>query len=109
MQWQPAVAWYGGLLASEADAVSGTAVVEIKNVDRLFQPKDVRQVLLYATALNGSGAHIDSFCLLNPRKGIRLKASLQSACHRMSGRSWISIRGEIEDFLVSLNSLFVKE
>lgn len=109
LRWQPKVAGYGALLASEADAISDSCVIEIKNVDRLFQPKDVRQVLLYATALNGSGEFVNSFCLINPRKGISLKADLQTACLRMSGQPWISVRAEIEQFLVSLNSWFVND
>lgn len=109
VSWLPVVPGFGGLLPSEADALSGSCLIEVKNVDRAFHVRDVRQVLLYATALNGCGVPIDSFYLVNSRKGFKLKTSLHNACRAMGGRSWISVRSEIEDLLISLNSWFVRE
>lgn len=101
--WRPYIPGLGALLPSEADAYSGATVIEIKNVDRAFRSRDLRQVLIYCAALSSSGIDVNSFLLANPRKDLYIRSNLNSACQRMSGRPWMEVRSEIESLLLSMN------
>lgn len=109
VEWKPSVPGFGALSPSEADAISGSTLIEIKNVDRFFHAPDLRQILLYCSALNAIGRSVDSFFLVNSRKSVYIRAKLQHACRRMSGRSWLDVRSEIEGFLLTANSWFADE
>lgn len=67
------------------DFVADKIIVEIKNVDRGFRSNDFKQTLTYAF-LNyySRDFDIDSICLLNARRGVYWKGSIEEAIYNCS-------------------------
>lgn len=103
IDWMPRVPGLGGLAPSEADVIVDQKLIEIKNVNRRFSPRDLRQILLYSAALTISGRDISEVCLANFRRIRFFNVELHSLAVQVSGRSWIELRAEIEWLLLELS------
>lgn len=93
----------GFLDSCYGDAVVGRCLVEIKAGDRNFRSVDLRQVLIYA-ALNSVSEQYDlsEIVLLNPRRGIYYRASIEAICAEAGGHSSEEVLNEIVNFVSGL-------
>lgn len=71
---------------SEGDLIHNKTLYEIKTVDRSFRGVDIKQLITYA-ALNFSSQQfdIDSIGIINPRRGVFCRYSIDSVCSELSG------------------------
>jgi hypothetical protein len=96
----PHFAGCGWLDECEGDALSGVTLVEVKAGERGFRSIDLRQVLTYcALNLASQTYEIRRICLINPRVGVTLNASVESLCRDVSGRSSTEVLSEIVQFV----------
>lgn len=90
----------GFLDACYGDAIAGNCLIEIKAGDRNFRSMDVRQVLVYA-ALNkvSEQYNLDDIILLNPRRGIYYRTTIEALCVESGGHSSDDVLSEIVNFV----------
>lgn len=82
------------------DVLVDTTLVEIKAGDRNFRSTDIRQLLVYA-ALNSVSQHmhLEDVALLNPRRGIFYRTSLQTLCVECSAQDSSTILSRIVNYV----------
>lgn len=90
---------YGDLLTSEC-------LYELKMVDRNLRSLDLRQVLIYC-ALNYRSRQytFDKVAILNPRRGIEFRFTVEDLAGRVSGKTASELFHVITDFLCSFESM----
>lgn len=77
---------------SEGDVIVGSALYEIKSVERTFRSVDLKQLITYAMLNHKSGAYgIDSIGLYNPRRGTYFEMTIDEVCIEISGMSGIEL------------------
>ena len=82
--------------AAEADVLAGRVLYELKSVQRGFRGADFRQVLVYA-ALNYAGRthEIEDIGVLNPRRGVVCRVSVNSFARLTAGISGNELLAEV--------------
>lgn len=102
--WEPLVPGLGSMQEAKADLFLDTTLVEIKNVNRPFAPRDLRQAILYAVCFTQSGMDVDSITLLNARHGRTFHSHLQDASLQLCGESWVFLSDHISDMLQQMTA-----
>ncbi len=88
------------------DIIADDTLVEVKNGERAFRSIDLRQTLLYATVASAQSARkIANLCLVNPRQGIFFRATAESLCRAVSGRSAVDLFSEVT-FLLTQDGIY---
>lgn len=77
----------GLISACEGDLIEGNCLYEIKAGERSFRVIDLRQLLTYSALAYSSGKlTFSEIGLLNPRRGVMWRKSLEDVCNAVSGQ-----------------------
>jgi len=103
---QPHFKGCGILDSCYGDLFMGTTLYEVKCVERNLRSIDIRQVLTYC-ALNYQSRQfeIDEVCIVNPRRGISFRFSVEGLAQRVSGKNSAELFHGIGDFLMNFESI----
>lgn len=83
---RPRFSGCGLISACEGDLIEGTCLYEVKSGDRAFRILDLRQLLTYsALAYAARQLTFTEVGLLNPRRGVVWRRSLEDVCLSISG------------------------
>ncbi len=90
----------GKLHACKGDILCNKTLIEVKAGDRLFRVTDIRQIIIYLSLNSISKQYnIENVALVNPRKGLAYKLSVDSLIRDCSRRKPVDVFGDIIDFL----------
>ena len=84
------------------DILVGATLYEFKSVDRTFRSHDFRQVLVYAALSHACDAYtIETTELINLRRGVAFRASVDELIEGMSGRDRNWLLQHLVDFMTA--------
>jgi len=103
---QPRFKGCGILDSCFGDLLSDKTLYEIKCVERNLRSIDIRQVLAYC-ALNYQSRQydLDHICIVNPRRGISFRFSIETLSLQTSGKNSAELFHEIGDFLMNFDTI----
>jgi hypothetical protein len=97
---QPPFQGCGILNSCNGDVLAGKCLYELKTVDRNLRSSDIKQVLIYCVLNRYSRQYeIDSFTILNPRRGLEFHFDLESFSQKISGKTAAELFHEVAEFL----------
>ena len=103
---QPRFKGCGILDSCYGDLFMGNTLYEVKCVERNLRSIDIRQVLTYC-ALNYQSCQfeIDEVCVVNPRRGISFRFSVESLAQQASSKNSAELFHQIGDFLMNFETI----
>ncbi len=103
---QPQFKGCGILNSCYGDLFAMDCLYELKMVERNLRSADLRQVLIYC-ALNYRSQQyvIDNVTVLNPRRGIEFRFSVEELAKRASGKTSSELFHQITDFLCNFETM----
>ena len=92
----PAFRGCGWLASVQGDGLGETTVYEVKCGQSRVRGKDLKQVLCYLALNYASRMYsIEEVAVLNPRRGIVLRSTVESLCRDIAGTSAVELLGDI--------------
>ncbi|MGI5168206.1 hypothetical protein ACQEU3_28045 [Spirillospora sp. CA-253888] len=102
--YSPLIPGCGVVDLAIADICHEGELIEVKTVTRQFRGADFRQALTYAAMLYASDRTVDSITLLNPRRAVYVKGSLDLIAEGAGGTSGVELMQELVELMTGLQT-----